>query len=474
MTDLFNIGGLRPSNNKIGLMGHSMLGRCINVETYSAPTRTVSLNWERNVVAALSMLTKGRYAFPESCKFAVSGSTVKDIYTTTITTATNTTLTGSGTQLSYAKVCPAAVIYLDTSTNDVTAGYSIDRIITGAGDDSLGLQYVVDELVKAGKIVVLSSGYPRGNSSFTSSRLTTSQLKVAMAYRKWVLETAPARWPGAVYGIDYWSLLADRAAGTAGDIKAGYVEDGLHLNSAAGLLMYPRALEVFDRLGLPQSYPLQHQLGDIYDATLNPNGNLLINNPDLLGGTAISGTTGGVTLAGVRPTNHTVTFGSALQAGTGITLTGSQQTGTSTGDWYRIAYTGTTASNINPYFSLQLGMTGVTANINAGDIIAPFGEWEIGSGSTGVCGVSIRVVRTFPTGVDTIKIGYGDYATFGGVLDASFASANLGGTWNGDLRLQPWLGTETALAVYLDVFLRESSTPAGYVQFRNAALRKVV
>jgi hypothetical protein len=183
----------------------------------------------------------------------------------------------------------------------------------------------------------------------------------------------PFLYPGQGYGVDYWPVLADRAATTLGWGKTAYLEQdsvgvgGVHNMSVAGYQMYGKALPVFQGLGLPPQPSAIHQPGEVYDATNNPRGNLLTNG-DILGGTAISGTTGGVTLAGVRPTNHTVTSNGALQgSGTGITITGSQVTGTATGDWYQIRRGLPTATS-TPYFSHQLNPT-MLANCVVGDVL---------------------------------------------------------------------------------------------------------
>jgi lysophospholipase L1-like esterase len=458
----------------VALVGHSMLDQAIQVGAISP--RSVSLHW-RGVPAWISVLSYGQFSFPESCKFAVSGANVKDIYATAVTTNNNTTLTGTGTQLSYCLACKASIVYVHIGHNDIVNNFSFGRIVNGIGDDNLGLTYIVNQLVSSGKVVILSSELPSGNSSFTSTRYTSAQLAIALQFRDWVVNKAQTIWPGMVYGIDYWPVMANRAGSSLGDNYATITYDGIHPTALGGYAMAKKALPVFQSLGAPIEFAAIHQPGDLYDATNNPRGNL-IPNGDMLGSAALSGTTGGVTLAGVRPTSWSVGSNSALQAGSGITVTGSQVTGTVTGDWYQVVATGTTSSNAIPAFYVQ-NLNASLSNMNVGDYLQAFGEFEINSGSTGIRGVRCLLSSTAPGGNNTatlldVDIFSNTNPSRNGVIDTIVAGANLSGVFNGNINIGPWIGSETVMTLQLSVVLAESSAFNVTTRFRNAASRKVV
>jgi hypothetical protein len=456
----------RPLNNRIGLIGHSMLDQAIGQLVSGQQLRSASLaltafpSW-------VSLLSRGRYLIPENCKFAVAASLVSDLSERTLTAATAPSGFGLGkTQLQAAIDCPAATIAVMSGHNDRMNGVSLATSITK-------MTLVLNALTGAGKIVLLCSAIPTGSASFPTRRLTGSQLAAHLAWCDWTTRIAPTLWPGQVYAIDFWQDMVDMApSATAGDVVSAKTQDGVHPSSWGAYLMARRVLAVLDGLGIPAAAPNVHRRGEVYDATSNPRGNLLGANGLLAdAGTALSGSSGGVTFSGVRPSGANVYVNSAGQAGT-LTIAGAMVT-TPTGAWWQMTVTGTTAANAGPNFTLNPPNLS-PGNVAPNDVLHGFGEFEIDAGGTGLCGFPLALIRNLAgPQVDNMNLGYGGEST--GVLDPVLSGlpGPLSGSWNGDL-LSTVSGTETSISTYLQINLKASATVNLTMRVRNLAVRKVM
>jgi hypothetical protein len=455
---------LRPANNQIALIGHSMADNCMSLGISGGQIRQILFH--ANVAGFISMLSKGRYTFPEDCKFAVGSTKTSDIISTALTSTNRPNGVGVGfTQLQMAVSCPASIVFLWTGTNDASGGISLATTIAN-------FRTILNTLTAAGKIVILIGPTPRGSTAGTSFRLTGSQLQILMALREWLVRQAPLLWPGLVYCVDLWTLFADlSSSATAGDIVAADSYDQLHPSALGAWKIFQIALLMLDRLGLPGAFSQENTNGEAYDATNNPRGNLIPSaaTQALLYGTgaAWSGTSGGAVFAGTKASLLTSVL-SGVAGSSAITFTGSMVT-TSTGQWWQIVVSGTSIAGSNQYTLLYFSNI-LRTNLNAGDKIAQFGEFEIDSGGVGLAGLAYVTQRSTAAGTDTVALGYGDGSK--GAFDTILAAGMLSGTWNGD---QPTTisGDETVdIKNYFQINVMPSTTVNFTFRVRNLAVRK--
>jgi lysophospholipase L1-like esterase len=441
----------------IALVGHSFQDQAMTIGT--PPNRIVQTE-TRGIATWLSILTGGQYVIAEDCKFGVSGATSANVLATPIS--------GGGTQVSRAIACRASVIYLHIGTNDVTSGRTLAAIIADVTS-------IIAQLADAGKIVVLSTGTARGTATYTAARYTTAQVRVALGYRDWVLRAAPAIRPGRVIVADEYAATVDPNPAVEGDVLAGATQDGVHPSAYGAWLITSRALvPAMAVLDMPRRPPAIHMPGDIYNATDNPRGNILGVAGGMLGSNAQTGTSGAITLAGVRPNGWLNASGNGAAQASSLTVTGSQVTGTPTGRWYQTVITGTTLANAAPVIQLQSNVSVPDTLVASGDTVQLFGEIEIASGSVGLVGVGGGLFRQWASGFDNYRTFLNETVSPAAKLDQIVASANLGYQFDGEPRVLWDANATTLLAGMVLIQLAPSTTINATILTRNMAIRKVL
>lgn len=416
---------IRPRVPDAGLIGHSMMDQALSRALSGTANRIVIL---RAMIAQhLDALSKGRWRFPERAALAVSGWTSAQILNTKLD-ATSAPLNPAAQGKTQAEAMIAAnvgialgnVVHNDR-TNNLTLQQSKDNTLA-----------ITDALCKGGVMVGMLSSSPVGNATFTGVRFSADNLLAHLAYRDWLLNEFPDQFPGMAYGIDVWAPLQDRSAGAMpGDIGLAYTSDGVHKSSAGG---YEEARAVRRVMGDP-AYGRPPRLGvrgDNYDATKNPTGNLLKGNANMLdAGTAMSGTAGGVTLAGVRPSAWNVAADTNLQGGTGITVTGSM-VDLPNGRWWQARVQGAAGASGG---TLAIGSVSLTlADLVAGDRIAPYLEFEVDQGGTGFAALATQLRAVLPNSENNrVLINEADSANRS--WDTILAQGKYEGIVNGDVGL---------------------------------------
>lgn len=451
---------VRPRNNLVGMVGHSMLRQALD-QTYSGTAnRTVRLL--ALMPFHIGSKTRGRFIFPESCCFAVASVTSTDVVSTALTSVTAPSGFGVGlTQLQAAVACAASTIFILAEHNDrfngVTLATTIANHIT-----------MLNALTAAGKVCVVSTDIPTGNSSDASKRLSGTQLAYHMGFRDWVMNVMPGLYPGMAYALDHWLGMEDQAtAATAGDILVAAAVDAVHPSCFGGHQMALPAIDVTTGL-VPRSSPRIGMRGEVYDAINNPMGNLLgANGAGFDAGTAWSGTAGGITYAGTRSAMwNQIGPNSALQAGT-FTITGALVT-TSTGSWAQYRIQGTAGASGG---NITLGPPSLTlANLSAGDLIAPYGEFEIDANGTGLGCLGLRLLCALPSAENNV-VTLGDSDTSTKAWDGILSQGMYQGTWNGDLCC-PISGAETAVTAAMIARVVPSATVDFTFRARRLAVRK--
>ena len=461
---------LRPANNYVGALGHSMLDQG-NGNFGTAPNIQV-INSAGSFPFWTGFLSKGQFIMDrQSWLGAVSGTTSQQMC--------------NGAQIANALNCRASIILMVVETNDraATTPFALDDGTTAtlgsAGQVTIpNVKAMLNALVAAGKFVVLCIDPPRGSTTYTPQRLTGTQLTAHLGYRSWCLQQVPKLYPGQVAVCDMWPDFVNNLTGNEGDVKDINVRDGLH-PAAPGSFFFARnkVLPALQAFGVPlRSVPVLSK-PDTFDATVNPRG--AINATRLSGLNSANGSAsaaqGGVTYTGARSSGFSPNANTPAQAGTlTVTMTRnatSPQTGDS--DWFEIAVTGTTTASVGPLIQFASSLSaGDLANLAAGDRITCFDEVQVDAGGVGLVGISYGLQRTTPTSFDWFDIGASDQTTH--VLDSVLATGALAGFHDGEGQFVTVDKTETLIQQMWQLRMLESASPNFKVRFRNNAVRKVI
>lgn len=460
---------LRPPNNYVGALGHSMLEQG-NLQSAAAPSSDIQQQ-SGSLSYWINILSKGQYIMDrQSWAGGVSSTTTQQMC--------------NGPQIVAAVTCRASVILMLCETNDRGNAYTLDDGTTAtlgsAGQVTIpNVKAMLNALVAAGKFVVLIIDPPRGNTAVTGPRLSGTQLLYHVAYRNWCLQQVPKLYGGQVVVVDTWADAADNVTGLEGDAKANYFRDGLHFSTrGAYFVVRNKLLPAIQGWAVPvRSVPVLSK-PDTYDAATNPRGAL---NALRLGGlnSAAAGSAGtaqgGITFAGSRPSGFGTSTNAAAQAGT-LTFTmnrnvTSPQTGET--DWFEIVITGTTASNPGPQISIASGLlTAELATVLAGDKLTIFSEFQIDAGGVGLNGFWCALSRTAGALTEQFELGRADNTTLS--MDTILAAQAISGFHDGEGQSITCDKTETAITATWYMALAESASPNFKVRIRNNAIRKVL
>lgn len=464
MTEIASL--IRPRNNMVALVGHSMLAQVIE-QTYSGTANRVVL-FHSLMPFHLGAKTRGRFIFPESCRFAVASATSTDIVSTVLTNAAAPSGFGVGkTQLQAAVACGAATAFILAEHNDRFNGLTLATTIAN---------YItmLDALTGAGKLCLVSTDIPTGNVTDATRLLSGIQLAYHLGFRDWVLNVMPGLYPGMAYPLDNWIGMEDPApAATASSILVPAAVDAVHPSCFGGHQMALPAIDLTAAI-VPRASPRIGMRGDVFDAVNNPNGNLLgAKGYGFDAGVAWSGTAGGITYAGTRSVAwDQIGPNSALQAGT-FTITGAVVT-TSTGSWAQYRIQGTAGASGG---NISIGPSGLSlGNLLLGDLIAAYGEFEIDANGTGLGSLGLRLLCSLPASgafpggeSNLVTLGEADGSTK--AWDGILSQGMYQGTWNGDLCC-PISGAEMAVTAAMIARVVPSATVDFTFRARRLAVRK--
>jgi len=312
-------------------------------------------------VGWITTKTKGKVVFPADLNFAVGGDT------TTLMLA----------RLSAVAACRAKIVLILASINDRGgAAMTADQTIANFRTMLSGL---------SNKTVWLIAELPRGDSTYTSNRITTPQLEYHGKVREWMRDVAPKLYSNVVT-FDCYDTFAQWDSVT-GDAILGYHHDGLH-PSTRGAEVISTPIANYINATFPDVSFLPTSNSNGYSATNNING-WLNSNPMMSGTSGSIGSGGSGTLA----TNWTFARNSAAAAGTIAAVL--SKVSTSNGEWEQLVITGNTVSNAGPQFSIHQDIT--LTDITDGDEIEAFGEIEVDAGSNGILAAQISFRMENPT-----------------------------------------------------------------------------
>lgn len=355
----------------------------------------------------------GRVNFPVDLNFGVSGETSGQVLA----------------RLSSVLSSNADACVVFCSTNDRAADLPASVSISN-------LDAMVSAIVAAGKKVILIAEFPRGDSTFTTRRLTTTQLQAHFQVREWCLAQ---QFRQNVHVVDPWQLSAVQNS-TTGDVKLGLTYDGLH-PSISGAKIIGESIAAKLNVVYPPFDFLCASNSDLFDATNNPRGNLIVNG--MMDGTTTATGWSSLPPAGVTATMTVKT--DALGLYQEIVLSG----------------TPTTAS---PFYELR--RDAVVTQIGAGDTTEVTGQIDVLAGGSGYYATSLGQRFTY-TGFPTASKGFGDGDPAGGTM------VNTAYTVKAISPRVTHPAQPTTARARFNVFLIQNQAVSVTIQLRAVALRKV-
>lgn len=418
MVELFTalprpVAGLR----KAGAIGDSITADAF---TNGLWTNWGWLAWARRYLA-------DRIDLPGSRMWAVSGKTVAQVLSE---------------QLPSALAADLDICFVHCGTNSL--GGTTATIIAD-------LTSIYAQLLAVGTLVV---AIPiRAHKSPDS--ITGDNLLQMAAINRFIAEYARTR-PGMLV-VDANPGFLDFATG---DVKSTYLRDGIHDNLLSAKAMGRQVADVVSAV-IPAWDDRFTHLGDTYDATKNPRGNLLLNG--LMAGTAgseVNGATG--------DTATSWRLGRSANSGT-LTVAGSKTThGTyATLAKQRITVGGTATG---PFAFLDQERTIAAMGVSVADVLQGEVEVDYNLTSADFAGIALHV-KAMDTGFATLAESYdGYYSASNGLMAAETSSA--------PLILRSDLVTVPANTVYVTVrvllIAPSSGDPVGVIDVTRASLRKIV
>lgn len=222
-----------------------------------------------NPFAWAAFLSGGRVSFPSALNFGVSGDTTALVLARTEAAVAAATAAGASFMVVYC------------GYNDRKPGTPVDYATTIANYAA-----IADLIVGAGLMLIWVADTPVGDTTYTSARLSGTQLAYHMAVHTWLMDR---RHEPFEFVADPWPYMADQTSAN-GDAIAGMTYDGVHLSGLGAADAVGRALSEQIAVMFPPVSPVQVSNADVY-STDNPRGCALVN-PGLSGTSGSIGTGG--------------------------------------------------------------------------------------------------------------------------------------------------------------------------------------
>ena len=229
---------------------------------------------------------------------------------------------------------PDIVVVLG-GTNDISNNVPVATTITN-------LTTIYERILSTGSSVVAMTILPRA-----AAGITTAQRNRLMQINNWIREYTYTR-PNIIL-CDAFFAFADASNATSDPVTT-YTSDGLHPNSIGARVVGNELYKVLNVL-TPASNRSVNGQADVFDATDNPTGNMMVN-----GMLQILGASSGTGFAGNNPNNFTIQRLAGTSTWTGST---NARTDGYPGNWYRAAITGGTLAT--EQFEFRQNLSGPTA-----------------------------------------------------------------------------------------------------------------
>jgi hypothetical protein len=262
---------------------------------------------------------------------------------------------------------PPCIAALLCWTNSVNAGTPLVDLLAQTNA-------VLDYLLARGHKVILIAEWPRGAAGQTDGSLTADNQKLLLATHNALL-----------YIVDVWPRVADPASVNAYPLPNMLNPDNLHNSPGIAMITGQEITRVLvEELKLPRLKMTTSSNTDIYDAVLQPHGNI-ISNPMLItpGGTVGTNATAGTA----------VPLGYTLSATAGLTVSGAFVTITlpdgSKRKGYQMTVSGTPTTA--GFGTAGLRQTGLLSKVAANDILEANYEFYVADGHANFGSPSLRI-----------------------------------------------------------------------------------
>lgn len=365
------------------------------------------------------MALGGRALFPYSLNFGVSGDTTAQMVARSLTVARS----------------DADVVVVLGSTNDRTSGLT-------AAESIANLTTIVEDQRAAGKAVILIAETPRGDSTYTTKRLTASQIGEHLQVTRWIMRQASRR---GVYPTDVWPVWCNSASTTA-DAVLGMTYDGLHPAQVGAKAIGDAVAAVLATILPAISGDVLASNADLYDATYNPRGNLL-------GNGMLDGSSGGV-----------ATGWTLLAAPTGVTITATKVT-SGNNVWQQFAISGTPSTS-SPSLEFRRDVASLAA-VSGTETLEGSAMLEVDTGGSGYQAIVLGTRALYATQPTyTAEVG-----------DVNVGIAPPSGAYGGYLLTPPHVlpgEVPTLLRLRLYVSMIQNTAISLTIRVRSMALRKVI
>jgi lysophospholipase L1-like esterase len=425
---------LKPADLRIAALGHSFVANMVQ------GTATSPVISDRSHLYWATVLSNQRLSFDWALANGLNGDTIAGVLSRTPATIA----TGAKTVL------------LDVGTNDLASSVSL-------ADMKASYTAILDLLTAARCVVICMPIVPRfGTSWGAASTAQIAQYRArAAAFNTWLFGAAGLR-PN-VYPVDLLDLWTDFTidydilppGGTSAGVGS-YTFDGLHPSFLGAFIAGMRIAETINRIAPAQ--PRMWSPTTVFDAALNPNGNLLVN-PMMLGTTGFVGTgTTGVVAGGWAVARNQ---GSAVTGVSSVATTALANGKTMSTNQIVVSNGGTVPEAMRLFQQVNISGRYAPGATLHGSI-----DMQVDAGSS-FTGARFSVAERDATGGNGNVLAT---ATSGGVGDTSAtASAYSGPAWAGRLRTPKLIAQPNALSVTysVDIFVAPGGTAT--VRLGNAS-----
>jgi lysophospholipase L1-like esterase len=361
---------LYPARKYVVFLGDSLTGRAFENTTLSKTF------YNRSYASWVKFLTKGSVSIDLNSNFGADSLTLTQI----------------------AALVPGAI----------AAKPDIACVLAGTNTPTLGmrdimLNQILRPLLGAGITVIVIPVIPRA----VATQVTNGK-QIVSGYNSWLrsichgqslpIDNSPDR-PG-LYLADPTPYLADTANANGEGLTARYLSDGIHTNAHGAYWLAKPVVDILNVIVPPSPLHTSHT-GDYFDATYNPNGNLLhsttTNYGTLLGTTGTPTASTGITHAGGEIADG---FHVERLAGTStVTITSTKESprtdGPASGHRQKIVVAGSnTGLALEQYQFRRIASPAVgavgAADIQVGDVVWGGIGLELVS-HTGLLGISLEL-----------------------------------------------------------------------------------
>jgi lysophospholipase L1-like esterase len=189
-------------------------------------TKTIWTKENVGSYAWAEFVSRGSLMFPQALSFGLSGHTTAQMLARADSALVAAKAANAWAMIVWGSTNDRGLLPADGAVAQYTHADKLDPtpVIASNGASVPNLDQIVRKVLAAGLVCILVNETPRGSATYTSKRLSATELSRHMRVRQWINDW---RYVPGVIVVDPWPKLADYTA-TNGDIVEAYTYDGLH------------------------------------------------------------------------------------------------------------------------------------------------------------------------------------------------------------------------------------------------------